>query len=324
MHQKADSMPSSKKLRIIFAGTPEFARVILDSIAGTGHNIVGVYCQPDRPKGRGRNLAFCSVKDSAISHGLDIYQPESLNEDNVKKQIFNLNADVMIVVAYGQILPLEILNMPKYGCLNVHASLLPRWRGAAPIQRAILSGDKETGVGVMLMDKGLDTGDILLEKKCIISDTDNAKTLHDKLANLGSKAIIQTLININKIKPIPQDVKGVKYAKKLSKDEAWIDWNDSAKRINQQIKAFNPYPIAQTYASTDKFTNKVLRILSSSVIVRDDRNDNPPGDIINSENGACMVATGDGVLSIENVQLAGKNAISIKDFNNAYKLIKLS
>jgi methionyl-tRNA formyltransferase len=321
MHQKAASMPNSKTLRIIFAGTPEFASTILDDIVKTNHNIVGVFCRPDRPKGRGQILTCCPVKESAINHKLNLYQPESLNNEAVTKQIRDLDVDVIVVVAYGQILPLEILNIPKYGCLNVHASLLPRWRGAAPIQRAILAGDNETGVGVMLMDEGLDTGKIMLEKKCIISDTDNSITLHDKLADLGSKAIIKTLSNINKVVPIPQNENGIKYAKKLLKQESWIDWNQSALNIHRKIRAFNPYPIAQTYAYSNKFEKRVLRIINANFI--DKTYEEDPGTIVEFTKNKCIVAAFNGSIELKRVQLSGKKSVDIGDFNNAYQLIRL-
>ena len=184
-------------MKIIFAGTPEFSVSALEALIDAGHEIVGVYCQPDRPKGRGRILTACPVKEKALELDLTVYQPENLRDSSAQKTLKNLGADVMIVVAYGQILPLEVLESPKYGCLNIHASLLPRWRGAAPIQRAILAGDKQTGVGIMQMNEGLDTGDVLLEKICNISDTDTAQTLHNKLATLGADAIVEALENIN-------------------------------------------------------------------------------------------------------------------------------
>ena len=308
-------------MKIIFAGTPEFSVSALEALIDAGHEIVGVYCQPDRPKGRGRILTACPVKEKALELDLTVYQPENLRDSSAQKTLKNLGADVMIVVAYGQILPLEVLESPKYGCLNIHASLLPRWRGAAPIQRAILAGDKQTGVGIMQMNEGLDTGDVLLEKICNISDTDTAQTLHNKLATLGADAIVEALDNINNLVSKTQDKSGITYAKKLSKEEAWIDWTQSAIQISQQIRAFNPYPIAQTNATSNKFDNKVLRILSASVIGL--TYDEKPGEVIKCTKGICHVATGDGVLSLEQLQLAGKKVVNIKDFTNAYKLTKL-
>jgi methionyl-tRNA formyltransferase len=309
-------------MRLIFAGTPDFAKGVLKAIYQAGYNIVGVYTQPDRPKGRGRILSICPVKQQALEFGLNVFQPENLKDKNTQEQLHNLNADVMVVVAYGQILPIEILKSPKYGCLNIHASLLPRWRGAAPIQRAIITGDKQTGIGIMQMDAGLDTGDILLQKTCDITKLDTAQTLHDKLAILGADGIIEALDNINNLTPTTQNKSGITYAKKLTKDEAWIDWSKSAITINQQIRAFNPYPIAQTNAVSDKFSNKVLRILSANVVNITYKS--RPGEIIKYDKGVCIIATGDGALSLQTIQLAGKKVANIKDFTNAYKLTKLN
>ena len=309
-------------MRVIFAGTPEFSVGILEVLNQAEHELVGIYCQPDRPKGRGRVLTACPVKQKALALGLDVYQPESLREANTQEQLQDLQADVMVVVAYGQILPTEVLEAPKYGCLNIHASLLPRWRGAAPIQRAIISGDAQTGIGIMQMNEGLDTGDILLEKTCDILKTDTAQSLHDKLANLGAQGIVEALENIDQLTPAIQDEAGITYAKKLTKEEAWIDWSKSAVQINQQIRAFNPYPIAQTHAKSDKFDSKVLRILSVDII--DFPHTKKAGEVVELSKGICYVATGDGVLSLKQVQLAGKNVVSIKDFNNAYQLESLS
>ena len=308
-------------MQVIFAGTPEFSVGILDAISNAGHEIKGVYTQPDRPKGRGRVLTPCPVKERALELGLPVFQPESLKNKEAQSQLNNLQADVMVVVAYGQLLPIEVLEAPKYGCLNIHASLLPRWRGAAPIQRAIISGDKQTGVGIMQMNEGLDTGDILLEKTCDILDTDTAQSLHNKLSALGELAIVKALNSVDELIPAAQDENGITYAKKLTKDEAWIDWSKSAIKINQQIRAFNPYPIAQANASSDKFDSKVLRILSATVIEK--TYNTQPGEIVEYGKGTCIVATTSGSLSLQTVQLAGKKITNIKDFTNAYKLTNL-
>ncbi len=309
-------------MKIVFAGTPEFSVGVLTALINAGHDIIGVYCQPDRPKGRGRVLTACPVKEKALEHSLPIFQPISLKDEDTQKTLSALNADVMVVVAYGQLLPKLVLDIPKHGCLNIHASILPRWRGAAPIQRAILAGDKTTGVTVMQMDEGLDTGNILLEETCDIADTDTAQTLHDKLATLGANAIIATLADFNNLSPTKQNTIGMTYAKKLKKDEAWIDWHQSAEQINRQIRAFKPYPIAQTNATSDKFESKVLRILSASIMEKTYYE--KPGEVIQSSiKGSCHIATGNGILSLEQVQLAGKKIANIKDFNNAYQLKKL-
>ncbi|BBB23500.1 methionyl-tRNA formyltransferase [Isorropodon fossajaponicum endosymbiont JTNG4] len=317
MHQKSTSF----RMRIVFAGTPEFSIGILAALINAKHDIVGVYCQPDRPKGRGRVLTACPVKVKALEHNLNVFQPENLKDDKTQQVLAKLNADVIVVVAYGQILPAKILNTPKYGCLNIHGSLLPRWRGAAPIQRAILAGDKTTGIDIMQMNEGLDTGDILLEKTCPITLTDTAQSLHDKLSKLGSNTIIEALNNLDNLSPTMQSENNITYAKKLKKDEAWIDWTQSAIQINRQIRAFNPYPIAQAHASSNRFDTKVLRILSASVVMADSNHN--PGSIIKHNKEACIVATGDGALSLETLQLSGKKVLNIKDFSNTYNLTKL-
>ena len=309
-------------MRIVFAGTPDFSVGVLESLINAGHDIKGVYCQPDRPKGRGRVLSACPVKEKALEHNLAIFQPESLKDEATQRILASLNADIMVVVAYGQLLPKVVLETPKYGCLNIHASLLPRWRGAAPIQRAILAGDKQTGVGIMQMNEGLDTGDILLEKTCAITESDTAHSLHGKLAILGAQAIVEALAHLDDLSPTVQNEDGVTYAKKLSKEEAWIDWSQSAVQINQQIRAFNPYPVAQAHAQSDKFEDKVLRILSAAVISL--AYDAEPGEVIEYGKGVCIIATGDGALNLEQIQLAGKKIANIKDFTNAYNLTKLS
>lgn len=306
-------------MKIVFAGTPEFSVGVLTALINAGHDIIGVYCQPDRPKGRGRVLTACAVKQKALEHNLPVFQPESLKDDNTQKILSTLNADIMVVVAYGQLLPKPVLDTPKHGCLNIHASLLPRWRGAAPIQRAILAGDKITGVNIMKMQEGLDTGDILLEKTCEITHTDTAQSLHDKLATLGANAIIVALANFDNLSPTKQNEAGITYAKKLKKDEAWIDWHQSAEQINRQIRAFNPYPIAQTVATSNKFESKILRILSAIVV----EGNGHPGEVIKYNKQQCVIATGNNALSLKTVQLSGKKIANIQDFNNAYALTKL-
>ncbi|WP_428086220.1 methionyl-tRNA formyltransferase [Candidatus Thioglobus sp.] len=317
MHPKG----TSSRARVIFAGTPDFSVGILEALWQAEYDIVGVYTQPDRPKGRGRTLSPCPVKQKALALSLPVFQPESLKSTTAQQELSALKADVMVVVAYGQILPKAVLAMPKHGCLNIHASLLPRWRGAAPIQRAILAGDKQTGIGIMQMNEGLDTGDILLEKTCDILDVDTAQSLHDKLAILGAQGIIEALGAIEQLTPMVQNQAGITYAKKLNKSEAWIDWTQTTTQINRQIRAFNPYPIAQTHAKSNKFDDKVLRILSANVINL--AANKSPGTVIECAKGVCNIATGDGVLSLQQVQLSGKKAVDIKDFTNAHQLTQL-
>ncbi|RKZ96443.1 MAG: methionyl-tRNA formyltransferase, partial [Gammaproteobacteria bacterium] len=235
-------------LKIIFAGTPDFAAVALQSLLDSQHEIIAVYTQPDRPAGRGRKLTASPVKALALEHDIPVYQPVSLKDEAAQQELIELQADIMIVVAYGLILPEIILAAPQYGCLNIHASILPRWRGAAPIQRAILAGDQATGVTIMQMDKGLDTGDMLLINRCAINPGDTASSLHDQLALMGGTAIMQTLADIeaHRLQPQAQDDTQATYAHKLDKQEAQIDWHQDADDIVRKIQAFNSWPVAYT------------------------------------------------------------------------------
>ena len=309
-------------MRIVFAGTPEFAVESLAILHKSNHEIVAVYCQPDRPKGRGKVLSACPVKLYAEENNLLVIQPEDFSELQNQERFALLKPDVMVVAAYGQILPKNTLQTPRFGCLNIHASLLPRWRGAAPIERAILAGDKETGISIMQMNEGLDTGNVLLEKKYLISEFETSQTLTDNLSSLGADTIIEALSNLSDLKARPQNNNDASYAKKILKNEAQIDWNQSAETISRIIRAFNPRPIAQTNAKAKQFENNVLRITEAEVI--QDKTIQAPGTIIEYGKGFCYVATANGVLSLIKVQLAGKKEVSIKDFNNAYQLIELS
>ena len=309
-------------MRIVFAGTPKFAVKSLSVLNQSEHEVVAVYCQPDRPKGRGKVLTACPVKIFAEENNLLVIQPEDLKDKQSQTQLALLNPDVMVVAAYGQILPKAVLQIPKLGCLNIHASLLPRWRGAAPIERAILEGDKETGISIMKMNEGLDTGDILIEKKCTISNHETAQTLHDTLSNKGANAILETLNIFPTLKARPQQNNNATYAEKVTKDEAQIDWYQGAEQISRVIRAFNPRPIAYTNAMAKQFKNRVLRIIEAEIVNR--QTTNSPGEVIKYDKDVCYVATSSGVISLKKVQLAGKKEVSIKDFNNAYQLIKLN
>ena len=309
-------------MRIVFAGTPKFAVKSLSVLNQSEHEVVAVYCQPDRPNGRGKVLTACPVKIFSEENNLLVIQPEDFKDKQSQTQLALLNPDVMVVAAYGQILPKAVLEIPKLGCLNIHASLLPRWRGAAPIERAILEGDRETGISIMKMNEGLDTGDILLEKKCTISNHETAETLHDTLSNIGAKAILKTLNMLPTLKARPQQNNDATYAEKVTKDEAQIDWHQSAEQISRVIRAFNPRPIAYTNALAKQFKNKVLRIIEVEVVKR--QTTNSPGEIIKYDKDVCYVATSSGVINLKKVQLSGKKEVSIKDFNNAYQLIKLN
>ena len=309
-------------MRIVFAGTPKFAVKSLSVLNQSEHEVVAVYCQPDRPKGRGKVLTACPVKIFAEENNLLVIQPEDFKDKQSQTQLALLNPDVMVVAAYGQILPKALLEIPKLGCLNIHASLLPRWRGAAPIERAILEGDRETGISIMQMNEGLDTGDILLDKKCMISNRETAQTLHDTLSNIGANAILETLNIFPTLKARPQQNNNATYAEKVTKDEAQIDWHQSAEQISRVIRAFNPRPIAYTNAMAEQFKNRVLRIIEAEVVNR--QTTNSPGEVVKYDKDVCYVATSSGVINLKKVQLSGKKEASIKDFSNAYKLIKLN
>ena len=309
-------------MRIVFAGTPKFAVKSLSVLNQSEHKVVAVYCQPDRPKGRGKILTACPVKIFAEENNLLVIQPEDFKDKQSQTQLALLNPDVMVVAAYGQILPKAVLEIPKLGCLNIHASLLPRWRGAAPIERAILEGDRETGISIMKMNEGLDTGDIMLDKKCLISNHETAQTLHDTLSNIGANAILETLNMLPTLKARPQQNNEATYAEKVTKDEAQIDWHQSAEKISRVIRAFNPRPIAYTNAMAKQFKNRVLRIIEAEIVNR--QTTNSPGEVIKYDKDVCYIATSNGVINLKKVQLSGKNKVSIKDFNNAYQLIKLN
>jgi len=309
-------------MRIVFAGTPKFAVESLAILHKSDHEIIAVYCQPDRPKGRGKVLTACPVKLYAEENNLLVIQPEDFSNRQNQKEFVSLNPDVMVVTAYGQILPINTLQTPKFGCINIHASLLPRWRGAAPIERAILSGDKETGISIMQMNEGLDTGDVLLTQKHLISNNETSQSLTESLSSIGAELILETLDRLNELHAIPQNNDDATYAKKISKVEAQIDWSQSAENISLMIRAFNPRPIAKTNAKAKQFEKKVIRIIEAETVQYE--SSKTPGTIVELGKGICYVATGNGILNLIKVQLTGKNKVSIKDFNNAYQLIKLN
>jgi len=309
-------------MRIVFAGTPNFAVKALSHLHDSNHEIIAVYCQPDRPKGRGKVLTPCPVKLYALENNLEVIQPENIsNEQNLKK-LTSLKPDLIVVAAYGQLLSKQVLELPKFGCLNIHASLLPRWRGAAPIERSIQSGDSETGISIMKMNEGLDTGDVLLTKKNLISNFETSGSLSASLSITGAELIVEAIDRLPELDAKMQEHSKATYAKKILKAEAQIDWNQSAENINQLIRAFNPRPIAQSNAEAIEFKEKVIKIIEAEVIL--DETSGPPGSVIKQDKKVCQIATGDGILSLKRVQLSGKNVVSIKDFNNAFKLIKLS
>ena len=299
-------------MRIVFAGTPDFSVPPLQALLDAGHDIIAVYTQPDRPAGRGRKLKPGPVKQLALDRGLPVHQPETLKTAEAEQTLSELAPDVMVVVAYGLILPKSILAIPPHGCLNIHASLLPRWRGAAPIQRAIEAGDTETGVTIMQMDAGLDTGDMLLTRRCAVSDTDTAQTLHDKLAALGANTIVDALdkLQSGQLQSQPQEASEANYASKLSKAEAAIDWSQSAAVIQQKIRALNPWPVAVCH-----WQGKRLR-LWNALTCKDDTGQQPPGTIISVGAGGIEVSTGEGNVLLTELQAEGGKVLSAWDFVN--------
>lgn len=300
-------MKSKNSFKIIFAGTPPFAATILQALIQSQHSIQAVYTQPDRPAGRGRKLTASAVKETALAKELPLYQPLTLRAEEEQKKLAALNADIMIVVAYGLILPKSILSIPPLGCINIHASLLPNWRGAAPIQRAILAGDNKTGITVMQMDEGLDTGAMLYKVECPIAKTDTSQSLHDRLADLGAKAILYTLDHLSDLKSVPQNNSAATYAHKIKKEEALLDWNLSAEEIVRKVRAFNPWPVA--------FFNNI-RVWEAEVIEKD-CGDFKPGTIVQSSSDGIDVATGNNFLRLLTIQLAGGKILPVKAILNA-------
>lgn len=302
----------STSLRIIFAGTPDFAARHLDALLSSGHQVVGVFTQPDRPAGRGKKLMPSPVKVLAEEHGLPVFQPASLRPQENQQLVADLNADVMVVVAYGLILPKAVLDMPRLGCINVHGSLLPRWRGAAPIQRSLWAGDADTGVTIMQMDVGLDTGDMLYKLSCPITDEDTSATLYDKLAELGPKGLIDTLQQLadNRVQPEVQDEALVTYAEKLSKEEARLDWSLPAAQLERSIRAFNPWPMSWL-----EIDGQPVKVWQASVIAGPVNA--APGTIVEANKQGIQVATVEGILNLESLQPAGKKAMSAQDLLNS-------
>jgi len=302
----------STSLRIIFAGTPDFAARHLDALLSSGHQVVGVFTQPDRPAGRGKKLMPSPVKVLAEEHGLPVFQPASLRPQENQQLVADLNADVMVVVAYGLILPKAVLDMPRLGCLNVHGSLLPRWRGAAPIQRSLWAGDADTGVTIMQMDVGLDTGDMLYKLSCPITDEDTSATLYDKLAELGPKGLIDTLQQLadNRVQPEVQDEALVTYAEKLTKEEARLDWSLPAAQLERCIRAFNPWPMSWL-----EIDGQPVKVWQASVIAGPVNA--APGTIVEANKQGIQVATVEGILNLESLQPAGKKAMSAQDLLNS-------
>jgi methionyl-tRNA formyltransferase len=322
-------------LRVAFAGTPDFSVPALAALLRSTHQVAGVLTQPDRPKGRGQQLAASPVKRAAIAARLPVAQPETLKTGEGRAALVGWRPDVLVVVAYGLILPPAALAIPRLGCVNIHASLLPRWRGAAPIQRAILAGDAETGATIMLMDAGLDTGPMLLQRRLTIEPHDTGGSLHDRLASAGAEALIEALraLEAGTSQPQPQSAEGVTYAAKLEKAEARIDWAVPAVEIERKVRAFNPWPIAET-----RYDGQQLRVLRASlsrvpqspgglererVAFQAGQRLTAPGTIlaVDDTSGALVIQCGEGQLAIHEVQRPGRRPVSARDFANTGALV---
>lgn len=299
---------ATDKLRIIFAGTPDFAAAHLQALIGSQHEVIAVYSQPDRPAGRGKKLKASPVKELALEHDIPVYQPINFKALEDQQQLADLNADLMVVVAYGLLLPKVILDTPKHGCINVHGSILPRWRGAAPIQRAIEAGDTISGVTIMQMDVGLDTGDMLLKAECEIALTTTTASLHDELIEVGCPALLATLelIAAGNLQPEQQDDTQSNYAAKISKEEALIDWSRSASDLDRAIRAFNPFPICYTTLSGQRL--KVWRATPC-----DSAANGVAGSISAIDDTGITVNCGTGQLSLTSLQMPGKKALPVAD-----------
>lgn len=298
-------------MRIVFAGTPAFAVPCLDAVLASAADCVAVYTQPDRPAGRGRQLQASPVKLRALEAGLPVLQPETLKTPEVQAALAELRPDLMIVVAYGLILPRAVLAIPTHGCWNVHGSLLPRWRGAAPIQRALLAGDAETGVDLMQMEVGLDTGPILLERRTPILPTDTSATLHDRLALLGAEVLGDGLARLlrGELPPAqPQPAEGVVYAHKLDKAEAWLDWRLGADELARKVRGYQPWPVAEAEIAGER-----VRIHAAEVVA----GQGTPGEPIRGTRSRLIIACGDQALAVLKLQRAGGRVIDAADYINA-------
>ena len=296
-------------MKVIFAGTPEFAALALQALLAAGHTVPLVLTQPDRPAGRGMQLLPSAVKRLAQERGLALYQPDRLKDPASHGPLRDAAADLMVVAAYGLILPQPVLDLPRLGCLNIHASLLPRWRGAAPIQRAIAAGDAETGITIMRMDAGLDTGPMLLRRALPIGAADTAATLHDTLALLGAETIVAALANLETLVATPQQDDGATYAAKIDKREAALDWRQPAQQLDRQVRAFNPFPVATTILN-----GVPLKVWSAALAP----GGGTPGTVLDVDDGGIVVACGSGALRLTELQKQGGKRLGAKDFLNGF------
>ncbi|AYF89319.1 methionyl-tRNA formyltransferase [Pseudomonas sp. JS3066] len=301
----------TESLRLVFAGTPEFAAEHLKALLGSRHQVIAVYTQPDRPAGRGQKLMPSPVKQLAVQHGIPVLQPPTLRDPAAQDELKALGADLMVVVAYGLILPQVVLDTPRLGCINSHASLLPRWRGAAPIQRAVQAGDAESGVTVMQMEAGLDTGPMLLKVTTPISASDTGGSLHDRLAQLGPNAVVEAIEGLaaGTLKGEVQDDALANYAHKLNKDEARLDWSRPAVELERLVRAFNPWPICHT-----TLDGEPLKVLAAEP---GEGNSQQPGQILAASRDGLTVACGDGALRLTRLQLPGGKPLNFTDLFNS-------
>lgn len=304
----------SAPLSLIFAGTPEFSVPALEALIASRHRVVAVYTQPDRPAGRGQQVMMSAVKQCALDHQLPVEQPQTLKDPAAVDGLARWHADLMMVVAYGLLLPRTVLDTPRLGCLNIHASLLPRWRGAAPIQRAIQAGDRESGVTIMQMDVGLDTGPMLLERVIPIEPRETGGSLHDRLATLGAEAVIEAIdaVAAGTAKPREQPKEGATYAAKIRKEETSIDWSKAAVEIDRLVRAFNPWPIAET-----RWNGQQLRVWEALPLHK--KSSAAPGTVVATSSAGIEVATGEGTLQLTRVQAAGRKAMPAADFLRAHR-----
>lgn len=311
-------MPRLDTLRVIFAGTPQFAVPFLDALINSPHELLAVYTQPDKPSGRGLQLTPSPVKKQALTYQLPIYQPVNFRAIAERRQLQQLEPDILIDVAYGVLLPPEVLSIPRFGCINVHPSLLPRWRGAAPIQRSILAGDAITGVTIMQMDKGLDTGNILQQQVITVDNTDTTTSLSDKLIKLGIDLLLDTLqkIQTHSCISIQQEDQYSTYATKITKEEAKINWQKNAAEIDRMIRAFNPWPVA--YSEIERHTVRIWQAIPIAEYDRQTELTKIPGSIIAAGKNGIDVTTGSGILRILQLQLPGKKVLPVKDILNAH------
>ncbi len=306
----------SQSLRIVFAGTPDFAARHMAALLSSHHDVVAAYTQPDRPAGRGKKLTASPVKMLALENDIPVYQPASLKSEDAQQELAAIDADIMVVVAYGLLLPKAVLDTPRLGCINVHGSILPRWRGAAPIQRAIWAGDEETGVTIMQMDEGLDTGDMLKIATLSIDTKETSATLYERLAELGPDALVDCLDDIAAGLAIAekQDDALANYAKKLSKEEALVDWRLTAVELERCIRAFNPWPMSY-FTLTANDTEHNIKVWDAEVDA--EQSDKAPGTILSADKTGIRVATGEGVLRLTSIQPPGKKAMGAADILNS-------